>query len=177
MQDSQSSVASPVSPGKRKYDESVEVSGEDPPRYTEQTRWGGTSPIQDDGVIISHQEVDGSDDGRSNGRDWPVSSNKSSSDSTISRGNETHDIIMGQDPNELAGLTFEIPGKPKSSAPSREMQEKGGMTNLLSNTMNDTVNTPSAADSMDVDEISVEEVHVAGVKQIPINSFVVERKQ
>ena len=160
MQDSQSSVASPVSPGKRKYDESSEGSAEAPPRYTEQPRWGGTGPLYDNGIMISHKEVDESDDGRSNGHGWPLPSYESSGETTTPRGSETHDIIMGQDPNELAGLRFESPGQPENHELGREMQEKGGMTSLLSSVLSDTAGIPSVTDNMDVDEISVEEAHV-----------------
>lgn len=143
---------------------------EAPPRYTEQLKWGGASPLRDDGVIISHQEVDGSDDGRSNGHGWPMSSYESRGESITPRGSEYHDIIMGQDPNELAGLTFEGLVQPENQAPSKEMQEKGGMTSLLSSTMNDKANVSSATDSMDVDEKSVEESHAAGIQQVPLAS-------
>jgi hypothetical protein len=165
-----------VSPGKRKYDESSEESVEAPPRYTEQPRWGGRSPLRDDGVIISHQEVDGSDDGPLNGHGWPTSSYESSGESITPRGNESHDVIMGQDPNELAGLTFESLVQPESQATSREMQEKGEMTRLLSTTMNDTGNKSSGMDSMDVDEIPVDEAHPAGLQQVPLASSAEESK-
>lgn len=149
---------------------------EAPPRYTEQPRWGGRSPLFDDGVIISHQEVDGSDDGRSNGHGWPMSSYESSGESITPRGSESHDVIMGQDPNELAGLTFEtVPSE--SHTKSREMQEKGGMSSLLSTTMNDTANRSSTIDSMDIDEISVDVAHDAGIQQVPLASSAVEPKQ
>jgi hypothetical protein len=177
VQDSQSSVASPVSPGKRKYHESSEGSAEAPPRYAEQLKWGGVSPLRDDGVVISHQEVDGSDDGRSNGHGWPMSSYESSGESVTPRGSEAYDIIMGQDPNELAGLTFESPVQPESQAISGEMQENGDMTSLLSSTVNDTVNMPSAMDSMDVDEVSAEEAQAVGVQQIQLSSSAVERSR
>jgi len=169
-------VASPVSPGKRKYDESSEGSVEAPPRYMEQPRWGGRSPLRDDGIIISHQEVNGSDDGRSNGHGWPASSYESSGESITPRGSESHDVIMGQDPNELAGLTFEAVAQSESQATSDEMQEKGGMSNLLSTTMNDTANKSSTLDSMDVDEISVDEAHAASIRQAPHASSVAEPK-
>jgi hypothetical protein len=169
-------VASPVSPGKRKYDESSEESVEAPPRYTEQPRWGGRSPLHDDGVIISHQEVDGSDDGRSNEHGWPVSSYESSGESITPRGSESHDVIMGQDPNELAGLTFETVAQLESQVTSSEIQENGGISSLLSTTMNDTANKSSALDSMDVDEIFVDEVHAANIQQTPYASSVAEPK-
>lgn len=165
-----------MSPGKRKYDESSEGSVEAPPRYTEQPRRGGRSPLRDDGVIISHQEVDGSDDGRSNGHGWPTSSYESSGESITPRGSESHDVIMGQDPNELAGLTFETVVQSESQGTSREMQEKGGMSSLLSTTINDTANKSSAIDSMDVDDISVDEAHTAGIQQASLASSAVERK-
>jgi hypothetical protein len=168
-------VASPVSPGKRKYDESSEVSVGAPPRYTEQPRWGGRSPLRDDGVVISHQEVDESDDGRSNGHGWPTSY-ESSGELITPQGSQSHDVIMGQDPNELAGLIFDTVAQSEGQATSREMQETGGMLNLLSTNMIDTVNKTSAIDSMDVDEISVDEAHAAGMQQVPLASSAVEPK-
>jgi hypothetical protein len=149
---------------------------EAPPRYTEQHRWGGRSPLLDDGVIISHQEVDGSDDGRSNGHGWPMSSYESSGESIAPRGSESHDVIMGQDPNELAGLTFETV-QSESQAKSREMHEKGGMSSLLSTTMNDTANKSSTIDSMDIDEISIDVAHAVGIQQVRLASSAVEPKQ
>lgn len=146
---------------------------EAPPRYTEQPRWGGMSPLRDDSVIISHQEVDGSDDGRSNGHGWPTSSYESSGESITPRGSESHDVIMGHDPNELAGLTFETVAQSESQVTSREMQERG-VSRLLSTTMNNTANKSSAVDSMDVDEISVDEAHAAGIQQVPLASSAVE---
>ena len=122
-----------MSPGKRKYDESSEGPVEAPPRYTEQPRWGGMSPLRDDSVIISHQEVDGSDDGRSNGHGWPTSSYESSGESITPRGSESHDVIMGHDPNELAGLTFETVAQSESQVTSREMQERGAVEVVINN--------------------------------------------
>jgi hypothetical protein len=99
---------------------------------------------------------------------------ESSGESVTPRGSESHDIIMGQDPNELAGLTFESPVQPESQASSGEMQENGGMTSLLSSTVNDTTYMPSATDSMDVDEVSAEGAQAVGVQQIPLSSSAVE---
>jgi hypothetical protein len=143
-------MASPVSPGKRKYDDSSEGSEEAPPRY-EQTKWSVRSPLHDDGVIISHQEVDGSDDGGSNGHGWPTSAYESSGESITPRGSETHDIIMGQDPSELANLTFPALVKSESQATNPEMQEKGGMVGVLSAAMDERANKLTATDNMDFD--------------------------
>lgn len=149
-------MASPVSPGKRKYEDSSDGSVEGPPRYTEQPRWGGRSPLHDDGVIISHQEVDGSDDGISNEQGWPTSAYESSGESITPRGDEPHDVIMGQDPNELAGVTFPALVQSESLATSPEMREKGGMPGILSGTMNKMANKRGTIDSMDVDEMAVD---------------------
>ena len=40
--------------------------------------------------------------------------------------------------------------------------------------MNNTANKSSAVDSMDVDEISVDEAHAAGIQQVPLASSAVE---
>jgi hypothetical protein len=82
---------------------------------------------------------------------------------------------MGHDPNELAGLTFETVAHSESQATSKEMGEKGGVSSLLSTTMN-TANRSSTVDSMDVDEIFADEAHAAGMQQLPLTSSAVEPK-
>src|SRR5450432_2405334 len=99
LQDPQSPLPSPVSPGKRKYDESSEDSMEALPRYTEHIRWGGQSPVRDNGVVVSHRELDGPDDSMPNGQYLAKTANESGGESETPRGSEIQDVIMGQDPN------------------------------------------------------------------------------
>lgn len=145
---------------------------EAPPRYTEQPRWGGRSPLRDEGVTASHQEVDGSEDGGSNGQDWPASTYESSGESITPRDNVTHDIIMGQDPTELSALTFPSLVKSESQTTNPEMQEKRGIPSIISAAMGDLTNKSSATDSMDIDELSIDEPH-AGT-QVPLANPEVE---
>lgn len=160
VKDSQSPVPSPVSPGKRKYDEPAEEPRDRPPRYTEQTKWGGKSPVRDNGVIVSHRELDESDDGGSTGNGWGTTNYDSSGESITPQGGHSYDVIMGQDPIELAGLNFPSLVNSESQQMSQEMQEKRGMPILLGNATDDGTKAPSRTDSMDVDEIAFDGTQV-----------------
>ena len=156
----QSPVPSPVSPGKRKYDEQAEEQWDRPPRYTEQPKWGGKSPARDNGVIVSHRELDESDDGGSTGNGWGPTNYDSSGESTTPLGGHSYDVIMGQDPTELAGLNFPSLVNSESQQLNQEMQEKRRMPILLGNATDDRTKPSSRTDSMDVDEIALEGAQV-----------------
>lgn len=149
-----------MSPGKRKYDERAEEPQDRPPRYTEQPKWGGKSPKRDNGVIVSHRELDESDDGGSTGNGWGTTNYDSSGESITPQGGPSYDVIMGQDPTELAGLNFPSLVNSESQQVNQEMQEKRGMPILVGNAMDDRTKLPSRTDSMDVDEIALDVTQV-----------------
>jgi hypothetical protein len=115
------------------------------------------SPLRDNGVVISHREVDGSDDGAPNWHDQGMPSHGSSGESITPGGSEIQDVIMGQDPNELAGLDFNSHGTAESALANTEMQEKQGTPSLLGSAMENITKVSSRPDIMDVDEIMTDE--------------------
>jgi hypothetical protein len=151
IQDSQGSEPSPVSPGKRKYDESSEGPPGPPPRYEDEPRWGGQSPTRESVVVVSHRELNHSDDDTIDGNTGFPTTYGSGADPLTPTGNDDPEVIVGQDPNELAGLTFPESHSNDSQPSAPEMREKVGMP-ILTGAAKRPDSVAHAMDSMDVDE-------------------------
>lgn len=123
VQDSQGSVSSPKSPGKRKWEQDTPDSQETVlPRYQDQPRWGGMSSSRNDEKSsfghFEHVEPKST---------WESMENNP-------------DVIMGQDPNDLIDISVpdeEIARMDSQKSIPHEMHVKKGLTSLLPSAMED----------------------------------------
>jgi hypothetical protein len=158
LQDPQSQMPSPVSPGKRKYDEGSDGSVEASSRHADAgPRWGGMSPTRPgDDVLIQQRELNGSDDSEINGSNVRTISYEIAEESRTSL-SDGPNVLMSHDPHGLTQLAF--PGHANLEAKELtdpEMQEKKGLYPLLPSAMEDVSRQSKYSGSMDVDDLARE---------------------
>lgn len=130
------------------------------------------SSNRDNGVIVSHIELNGSDDSISGSHDLAWKTYGSGPESITPRGSELHDVIMGQDPNELANLNFPRGVNSEPESTGQEMQERKGLPSLLASPMGGNTATSNRSIGMDVDEMVVDEAYV-GKEHVDFSNAVV----